>query len=1086
MSTMDQLRENSSPRPDPIPASAAQRRLWFLDQLHGPSASYNVPYLVLLRGELDRDALRRALARVVARHESLRTRFEVRDDELVQVVDGAADVDLVVVEGDDAARRLEHEARRPFSLTGEPLLRVRLATLAPRQHLLLIVFHHAITDGWSEGIFFGELGRHYDAELTDAELTDAELTGAGLPPEPAVQYVDHTLWQREWLAGAECGRQLAYWQQRLGGAPPVLALPMARRRPARPSTRGAELRFTVPAELSGRLVELGRAQQVSVFVLMVTALKVLLYRYTRQPDLVVGVPMANRNRQEWEDVVGLFVNTVALRTDLSGRPSFADLLHQVRAATFEAYAHQDVPLEEVSRRVAGDRDPAVNPIFQVVCNLVDAPRELAMHGLSVEVTEVPTHTAKIDLELDVALGPDALECCLEYSTDLFDEPAIARMAGHYLAVLEAMVADPHAPITAFDLLTAGEREALLQDVDATASAYPAATLHGLVERQALATPDAVAVVQGEAALTYRELDERAARIASGLRRLGVGPESPVAVRLERSVDAVAALLGVLKAGGAFVPVDPDYPPRRQDLMIDRSGARVVLDGALLADLTRGPATAEPATVGPASVDSDSVDPDNAAYVIFTSGSTGEPKGVLVTHRAIHNTIAGLQEQYGLDHSDVMLQSAALSFDPMLWQIFWPLVAGARVALPPPSGHRDSKQLLEVIRRDGVTVMEAPPSMLDVLLDEPAWPRDGLRYVRCGGESLPAALWRRFERHSTAELSSAYGPAEAAGETTRWRAGDGAAGTAFVPLGTPGPNVTVYVLDGDLVPVPVGVPGELCVGGAGLARGYLDRPQWTAERFVPDPFGGRPGARLYRTGDLARWHQDGTLEFLGRQDRQVKVRGMRVETGEIECRLAEVAGVRRAAVAVNRDRAGNAYLAAFVEPAGVSEAAITEHLAAVLPAHMVPATVHRLDALPLTASGKLDYDAPVPAEAARPASGPAAAQPPAAEPAPAITGSRPAAASITSSTTRWCSAWLSVGDSPVVPTGTSPCVPCSTCHSTKDCKAASSMAPLRNGVINATKEPRNMAVPFSAGAWPYPQGRLARWSGRLARVNAAAP
>ena len=914
---------------DPVrsPASAAQRRLWFLDQLHGPGASYNVPYLVRLDGEVDQGALRRAFAAVVRRHESLRTWFEVSGEELTQVV-GEPAPDLVVVDAD----RLDEEARRPFSLTAGPLLRIRLAAVGPRRHLLLIVFHHAITDGWSEEIFFGDLGRCYDAEVT----------GSATGPAPAGRYADHAAWQREWLGGPLCEQQLAYWERRLGGAPAVLDLPMASRRPARPSMDGAELRFTVPAELTERLAELGRERQVSTFVLVMTAFTVLLYRYTRQHDVVVGVPMANRNRQEWENVVGLFVNTVALRTDLSGRPSFAEVLDRVRTAAWEAYAHQDVPLDEVSRRIGGDRDPAVNPIFQVACNVVEVPRRLTMHGLSVEVTEVPTETAKLDLELDVAVGPANLECCLEYSTELFDRPTITRMAGHYLAVLAAMVAGPDTPITAFDLLTDDERQALLHDVNATGSAYPAATLHELVRRQALATPDAVAVVQGEAAVTYRELDALAGRIAGGLRRLGVGPESPVAVRLRRSVELVAALLGVLRAGGAFVPIDPDHPPRRQALMIDRSGAGVVLDDALLAELMNGTATA-----------TTTVHPDNAAYVIFTSGSTGEPKGVVVSHRAIHNTIAGLQEHYRLDHRDVVLQGTPLSFDPSVWQIFWPLVVGARVALPPPDGHRDSGQLLEVIRRDGVTVVEVSPSMLDVLLDEPDRP-SGVRYVRCGGEAMPVALWRRFGRHWTAELSNAYGPAEAAGEVTRRRGGD--RDGAFVPLGTPGPNVTVYLLDPDLMPVPVGVPGELCVGGAGLARGYRDRPQWTAERFVPNPFSGLPGGRLYRTGDLARRHPDGTLEFLGRLDRQVKLRGVRIEVGEIESRLREVPGVRRAAVTVHRDRAGNPSLAAFVEPTGVSPPAITEHLTATLPEHMVPATVRQLAALPLTPNGKLDHDA----------------------------------------------------------------------------------------------------------------------------------
>ncbi|HEY0639758.1 MAG TPA: amino acid adenylation domain-containing protein, partial [Pseudonocardiaceae bacterium] len=721
-------------------------------------------------------------------------------------------------------------------------------------------------------------------------------------------------------------------------------------------TAGGEVRFTVGAELTGRLAALGRERQASAFVLVMTAFAVLLHRYTRQPDLVVGVPMANRNREEWEDVVGLFVNTVALRADLSGRPTFAQVLDRVRTAAFEAYAHQDVPFDEVARRVGGDRDPAVNPVFQVACNVVETPRRLVMRGLTAEVTEVATGTAKLDLELDVAVGAGTLECCLEYSADLFDEAAIRRMAGHYVAVLEAMVAGPETPVTGFDLLSAGERRALVRDANATGDGCPAATLHELVGRQAAATPGAVAVAQGGTELTYGELDERSARIAGGLRALGVGPESVVAVRLPRSVDLVAALLGVLRAGAAFTPVDLGHPPRRQELTIRRSGARVVLDEALLAELTGpaepvGPAGGPAARAGPGDAD-----PENAAYVMFTSGSTGEPKGVVVSHRAIHNTIAGLQRDYRLDRHDVVLQSTALSFDPSVWQIFWPLTVGARVVLPPEQGHRDSGLLVELIRRAGVTVLDVTPAVLDALLDEPGWPGSsgGLRHVRCGGEALPVALWHRFRRHGTAELSHVYGPVEAAGEVTRWRGGDPDGG--FVPLGTPNPGVTVYLLDEDLMPVPAGVPGELCVGGAAPARGYLGQPGPTAERFVPDPFGGRPGARLYRTGDLARRHPDGALEFLGRLDRQVKVRGMRAEPGEVEARLREVPGVRRAAVTVRPGRDGRPALAAYVEPAEVSRAAITGHLAATLPGHLVPATVHLMAALPLTTAGKLDIGA----------------------------------------------------------------------------------------------------------------------------------
>jgi len=952
-----------------FPLSFAQQGLWLLSQLQRENPAYHIPNACLLRGPLRVDLLARSLDAIVARHEALRTSFAVLDGEPVQVVAPERRCALRGVDLSGLApaaaeaemrRAARDEVRRPFDLARGPLIRFALVRVAPERHLLLSTAHHLVFDGWSERVFLGELVALYGGFAAGEE---ARL------PELEIQYGDYAHWERESLQGEELERLVAYWRTRLAGAPDALELPTDRPRPAEPGHEGAHLGVAAPADVTERLAGLAREEGATLFAPLLAAYAVLLHRLSGQDDVLVGSPAANRDQVELEGLVGFFVNALVLRLDLSGDPTFRELVARAREVVYGAQEHGALPFGKLVSELHPRRDLSRNPFFQVMFNLdaASAGEGGDAGGLAVEPFPVGSRTVQFDLVLSLADTGAGLRGTLGYATELFDAATAARALEHFTRVLHEAASDPERRVSDL-LLPAAERERVLREWNRTERDYPRdVCLHELVDAQVRRTPDAVAVVFEGESLTYAELSARADGIAARLAELGVGPETVVAVRMERSPGLVAALLGVLRAGGAYLPVDPAYPEQRQRFMLEDSGARVLLTTAAL--LAAHPAPAGVAVVCPddeplrapeGSAPRPGVTADGLAYVIFTSGSTGRPKGAMNSHRAIVNRILWMQEAYGLDASDAVLQKTPYSFDVSVWEFFWPLVAGARLVLARPDGHRDPGYLRDLVAEAGITTLHFVPSMLAAFLELERLERcGGLRRVVCSGEALSADLQARFfSRLPGVALHNLYGPTEAAVDVTHWSCLPGA-DDPVVPIGRPVANTRIYLLDGRLAPVPQGMPGELYIGGVQVGRGYHGRPGLTAERFVPDACSGEPGARLYRTGDLARHRPDGVIDFLGRIDQQVKVRGFRIELGEIEAALREHPGVREAAVTARRDRSGTDRLVAYVVPGDAeapTPASLRAHLRASLPEHMVPGVFATLETLPLTPSGKRDRGA----------------------------------------------------------------------------------------------------------------------------------
>jgi len=952
---------------DAFPLSFAQQRLWFLDQFDSGSPAYNISSAVLLDGPLHLRSLSRAFNEVLRRHEVLRATFATFEGQAIQLISPPSDDDLPLAdlsalpEGErEGARRalIATLARRPFELASGPLVRAVLIRMGERRHVLSLTLHHIVSDGWSSEILMREL----------TTLYGAYSRGEQSPlPELPIQYADFAHWQREWLSGPALDSQLSYWRRQLQGAPALLELPADRPRPAVQSYRGAQYYVGLSPELSARLSELSRREGVTLFMLLLAGFQALLSRLSGQDDVVVGTPVAGRNNVETEGLVGLFVNTLVLRADLSGGPTFRELVGRVREACVGAYAHQDVPFEKLVEELQPERNLSHSPLFQVLFALQHAPKAGGgLQTLSLTPFKTETQTSKVDLQLMVEEGEEGLVCGVEYSTDLFDEATVRRLLGNYERLLAGAVEDPARPVSELPLLTESERRQLLRDWNDTRTDYgETVALHGMFEAQAERTPDAVALVFEGQQLTYKQLDERANQLAHHLRSLGVGAESGVGVMLERSPDMVTALLGILKAGGAYVPLDPDYPQERLSFMLEDAGVPVLLTHtAQLGRLGARPRHVVCLDEEWAAVERHSkarpdraVGPDNLAYVIYTSGSTGRPKGAMNTHAAIYNRLRWMQEAYGLTDDDRVLQKTPFSFDVSVWEFFWPLATGARLVLARPGGHRDSAYLRDLIKRERVTTLHFVPPMLQVFLDEPGVETcESLRRVVCSGEALPRELVERFHsRMGRVELHNLYGPTEAAVDVTAWKceAGDAHVG---VPIGRPIANTQIYLLDKNFRPVPVGVAGELYIGGVQLARGYHRRPSLTAEKFVPDPFASEPGSRLYRTGDLCRFLPAGEIEYLGRIDHQVKVRGFRIELGEIEAALSGLPAVRESIVLAREDAPGEKRLVAYLVFQDGQAMSATELRAALkenLPDYMVPSQFIGLEALPLTPNGKVD-------------------------------------------------------------------------------------------------------------------------------------
>ncbi|MEG3890353.1 amino acid adenylation domain-containing protein [Microcoleus sp. Z1_A1] len=969
---------------DSIPLSFAQQRLWFFDQFEAGKSFYNLPGAIRLKGKLNVAVLEQTFNEIVNRHEALRSTFTEVQGQPVQVIAPPVSrlllpvIDLREVPQSDreaAVKQLSaKEAQQPFDLERGPLLGTSLLQLSEEEYVLLLTMHHIVSDGWSIGVLARELAAIYEA-----------LSAGNQPqlPELPVQYADFAIWQRNWLWGEVLQTQLAYWKQQLEGAPPLLELPADRPRPPIQTSNGATQSLLLSQELTAALKNLSQGEDVTLFMTLLAAFKALLYRYTGRTDLLVGSPIANRNRAEIEGLIGVFVNTLVLRTDVSGDPTFRELLQRVREVTLGAYAHQDLPFEKLVEELQPDRSLSYNPVFQVMFQLQNNPMPpLDLPGLTLSLLDVETNTTQFDLSLDLEELGERLQASVEYSTDLFDRATITRMLGHLQTLLEGIVPNPEQRLWSLPLLTAVEKQQLLE-WNNTFAQYPQdKCIHQLFEEAVSRSPDAVAVVFEGEELSYRELNARANQLARHLRSLGVEPEVLVGICVERSPLMVIGLLGVLKAGGAYVPLDPNYPKERLAFMLEDSSVQVLLaQEKLLEKLPPHSARVvcldsgwEEIAFYSSENPRSGVKPENLAYVIYTSGSTGKPKGVLIEHRSLVNYTTAAIAEYGIEKRDRVLQFASISFDASAEEMYPCLTSGATLVLRTDSMLDSAGVFWEKCRTWKLTVLSLPTAywheLTALLSQETLVLAPSLRLTIIGGEkALPERLKTWIERvGQQVRLVNTYGPTEATVVATICELSAADATLRELPIGRPIGNVQTYILDCNGQPVPTGIPGELHVGGAGLARGYLNRPELTAEKFIPSPFSNEPGSRLYKTGDLTRYRPDGNIEYVSRIDNQVKIRGFRIELAEIEAALSQHPAVLESAVLVWFEANARKRLVAYLVPdarlgAGtgapplqLSSSELRQFLQERLPEYMVPSAFVLLESLPLTNNGKVDRKA----------------------------------------------------------------------------------------------------------------------------------
>ena len=946
-----------------LPLSFAQQRLWFLDQLEPGSTVYNVPIAVRIRGPLDVAALERSINEIIARHEILRTTFSTVEGEAVQIIAPSSSHSLPVVDlsgqaesarAEQARRLAREEAWRPFDLARGPLVRVTLLRLGQEDHVLLLTLHHIVSDGWSMKVLFRELSALYNAFSQNHPSPLSQLP---------IQYADFGAWQRQWLQGEILATQLSYWKKQLKDVVP-LQLPTDRPRPALPSYRGARESIELSKELTQELKALSRSHDVTLYMTLLAAFQTLLFRYSAQDDIAVGAPIAGRTHDETEGLIGFFVNTLVLRSDLSGNPPFRELLGRVREVALGAYAHQDLPFEKLVEELQPERNLGHSPLFQVMFVLqntvASAPvREFA--GIKLRLFGVESEPAKFDVMLTMREGAGGLKGSLLYNTDLFDEVTIKRMVGHFQTLLEGIVVHPEQRISELSLLTDPERHQLLVEWNDTKGEYPRdKCIHRLFEDQVERSPDAIALANADQQLTYGALNRRANQLAHYLRKQGVGPEVLVGICMERSLDLIVGLLGILKAGGAYVPLEPDYPKERLAFMREDAEVSLLLtQEKFLFEMSRQPVVcldrdrekiAQQSDRNPVS----QVRADNLAYVIYTSGSTGRPKGVQIEHQSLVNCLWSIGKQVGLNKKDVLLAVTTVSFDIAALELYLPLIVGATVVLAGRDDALDGRRIVDRLKSSGATVMQSTPSSWKLLVDA-GWEGHDDFKILCGGEALSERLADQLLERA-ASLWNLYGPTETTVWSTTARV---KANKRPVPIGRPIANTRLFILDSHLHPVPIGVPGELCVGGDGVARGYRNRPDLTAERFILNPFSDPPEARLYRTGDLARYLPDGNIEFYCRIDNQVKIRGYRIELGEVESVLAQHPAIQQAVVIAREDTPGDRRLVAYCVATADSNPLphdLRSYLKHKLPDYMIPSTFVLLDSLPLAPNGKLDRKA----------------------------------------------------------------------------------------------------------------------------------
>jgi amino acid adenylation domain-containing protein len=938
-----------------LPASFAQERLWFLDRLDPGSAVYNEPGAFRITGQLDRGALEASLNEIVRRHESLRTNFATEDGVLVQHVHPKLPLALPVVDVSAAAdpeaelqRLLAEEVRRPFDLSHAPLFRVRLFAVGAADHVLVVTFHHTVFDGWSRSVFLTELDALYGALRQNKPSPLEELP---------VQYADFAVWQREQLAGDEVETHRTYWRKQLAGLATV-DLPVDRPRPKQQTHRGMRRSFTISPTLAAALKAIGLREKATLFMVTAAAFQTLLYRYSGQSDVAVGITTANRGRSELDGLIGFLANTLVLRVDLAGDPSFAQLLTRVKDAVRGAFAHEDLPFEKMVEAAQVERDQSRSPVFQVLFNHVPDTQVPRLGDLTVRNLRVDVGTAKFDLSVYLGEANGQLEGFVEYNTDLFDSATIERLIGHYDTMLQGIVANPAARLSTLPLLTSAETQQMLYTWNATRSEYPRhQTVAQLFEAQAARRSDAEAVSHEGKSLTYGALNRQAEALAVKLRALGVKPGVLVGICVERSLAMMVGLLATMKAGGAYVPLDPGFPADRLQFMLEDSKASALLTQSklqgllvtsgvqvvLLDNLEQVPPSG--AKLAP------SAGPSDLAYVLYTSGSTGKPKGVEVSHGALTNFLCTLRNEPGCTENDVLLAVTTLSFDIAGLELYLPLICGARIELVSRSVAADGRLLRDKLESLRPTMLQVTPASWRMLI-EAGWNGTAGLTALCGGEALPPDLAQLLLERVSA-LWNMYGPTE----TTIWSSTQRiTTAREEITIGRPIANTTFYVLDQALQPVPVGVPGELYIGGDGVANGYRGRPELTAEKFIPHPFVEEPGARVYRTGDLVRYRADGQVVHLGRLDHQVKIRGFRIELGEIEAALGAAPGVAQCVVVARPDHTGAVALVAYIAPAAdarMQASDLRSHLRQTLPDYMVPQHFVEMNALPLTPNGKVD-------------------------------------------------------------------------------------------------------------------------------------